>query len=105
MRALYSTLFWLFLGASSLVLFPLAALLCAVTAPFDRRRRALHQFTCFWASLYTWLNPAWPVRINGKPITVTTPPGLGQHSEEVLEKWLGFSSADAAALKKEGIIS
>lgn len=66
MRALYSTLFWLFLGASSLVLFPLAALLCAVTAPFDRRRRALHQFTCFWASLYTWLNPAWPVRIEGR---------------------------------------
>jgi 1-acyl-sn-glycerol-3-phosphate acyltransferase len=66
MRALYSTLFWLFFCASSLVLFPLAALLCAFTAPFDRRRRALHQFTCFWASLYTWLNPAWPVRIEGR---------------------------------------
>jgi 1-acyl-sn-glycerol-3-phosphate acyltransferase len=26
----------------------------------------LHRFTCFWASLYTWLNPAWPVRIEGR---------------------------------------
>ena len=26
----------------------------------------LHQFTCFWASLYTWLNPAWPVRVEGR---------------------------------------
>ena len=63
MRPLYSTVFWLFFCASSLVLFPLAVLLCALTAPFDRRRRALHQFTCFWASLYTWFNPVWPVRV------------------------------------------
>jgi formyl-CoA transferase len=48
--------------------------------------------------------PAWPVRINGKPITVTTPPGLGQHGAEVLGKWLGVTEADAAALKKDGII-
>jgi 1-acyl-sn-glycerol-3-phosphate acyltransferase len=26
----------------------------------------LHQFTCFWASLYTWLNPAWPVTLEGR---------------------------------------
>jgi 1-acyl-sn-glycerol-3-phosphate acyltransferase len=66
MRPLYSTVFWLFFCASSMALFPLAVLLCALTAPFDRRRRALHQFTCFWASLYTWLNPAWPVHIEGR---------------------------------------
>jgi 1-acyl-sn-glycerol-3-phosphate acyltransferase len=66
MRPLYSTLFWLFMCASSVVLYPLAALLCALTAPFDPRRRALHQFSCFWASLYTWLNPAWSVHIEGR---------------------------------------
>jgi 1-acyl-sn-glycerol-3-phosphate acyltransferase len=22
--------------------------------------------TCFWGSLYTWLNPAWPLRIDGR---------------------------------------
>ena len=66
MRLLLSMAFWLFLVSSSVVLFPLAVLLWATTSPFDRRRRALHQFTCFWASLYTWLNPAWRVRVEGR---------------------------------------
>src|SRR5262245_28784136 len=48
-----SLLFWAFMAVSSLLLFPVAVLLWAVTAPFDRRLRVLHQFTCFWASLYT----------------------------------------------------
>ena len=48
------------------LLFPIAALVWAVTAPFDRRLVALHRFTCFWASLYTWLNPAWPVQVIGR---------------------------------------
>jgi 1-acyl-sn-glycerol-3-phosphate acyltransferase len=65
-RRLLSTLFWVFLVISSLLCFPVALLLWAATAPFDRRRAALHQFTCFWASLYTWLNPAWRVTIAGR---------------------------------------
>ena len=48
------------------MLFPVAVLIWAVTAPFDPRLRALHAFTCFWASLYTLLNPAWPVSIEGR---------------------------------------
>jgi 1-acyl-sn-glycerol-3-phosphate acyltransferase len=66
MRALFSTLFWAFLVASSFALYPLAVAIWAVTRPFDPRLRALHLFTCFWASLYTWANPAWPVRIEGR---------------------------------------
>ena len=58
--------FWAFIVVSSLVLFPIALLIWAVTAPFDRRRVALHFFTCFWASLYTWLNPAWRVHVEGR---------------------------------------
>src|SRR5207248_1979323 len=61
-----SLVFWLFLAASSIVLFPVAVLIWAVTAPFDRRGALLHRFTCFWASLYTWLNPAWRVRVEGR---------------------------------------
>jgi len=61
-----SLAFWTFLVLSSLVLFPLAVLIWAVTAPFDRRLVVLHRFTCFWASLYTWLNPAWPVTVEGR---------------------------------------
>ena len=61
-----SWVFWAFLVTSSIALFPVALLIFAVTAPFDRQRRALHLFTCFWGSLYTWLNPAWPVTIEGR---------------------------------------
>ena len=51
---------------SSILLYPVALLVWAVTLPFDRRRVVLHRFTCFWASLYTWLNPAWRVRVTGR---------------------------------------
>ncbi|HKJ23844.1 MAG TPA: lysophospholipid acyltransferase family protein [Myxococcota bacterium] len=63
---LLSTVFWAFLTLSSIALFPVAVGVWAVTRPFDRRKVALHRFTCFWASLYTWLNPAWPVKITGR---------------------------------------
>src|SRR5882724_9659342 len=63
---MFSFLFWVFLVLSSVVLFPVAVLVWAVTAPFDRRLVGLHRFTCFWASLYTWLNPAWRVRVEGR---------------------------------------
>jgi 1-acyl-sn-glycerol-3-phosphate acyltransferase len=65
-RRLYSTAFWSFLATSSIALFPVAVALWAVTLPFDRRRALLHQFTCFWASLYTWANPLWPISIEGR---------------------------------------
>jgi 1-acyl-sn-glycerol-3-phosphate acyltransferase len=62
----FSLVFWTFLTTSSVVLFPLALTIWAATTPFDRRRRLLHQFTCFWASLYTWFNPVWPVEVRGR---------------------------------------
>ncbi len=58
--------FWTFLVLSSVLLFPFAVLIWAATVAFDRRLVALHRFTCFWASLYTQLNPAWPVTIEGR---------------------------------------
>jgi 1-acyl-sn-glycerol-3-phosphate acyltransferase len=65
-RRLLSSVFWIFLTTTSILLFPVAVVIWAVTAPFDPRRRLLHQFTCFWASLYSWFNPAWPVTIEGR---------------------------------------
>jgi len=65
-RRALSLVFWVFLVVSSIVLFPVALVIWALTAPFDRRRALLHRFTCFWASLYTWLNPAWRVRVEGR---------------------------------------
>ena len=66
LRRVTSALFWAFLVLSSFLLFPIALVIWAVTAPFDPRRRLLHRFTCFWASLYTWMNPAWPVQMVGR---------------------------------------
>jgi 1-acyl-sn-glycerol-3-phosphate acyltransferase len=61
-----SALFWLFIVVTSLLLFPVALLIWALTVLFDRRLVLLHRFTCFWASLYTWLNPAWRVHVEGR---------------------------------------
>ena len=61
-----SSLFWLFIVVSSILLFPVAVTLWALTVLFDRRLVLLHRFTCFWASLYTWFNPIWRVRIEGR---------------------------------------
>jgi 1-acyl-sn-glycerol-3-phosphate acyltransferase len=66
LRRLGSLLFWVFLVVSSILLFPLALLIWALTVAFDRRLALLHRFTCFWASLYTWLNPVWRVHIEGR---------------------------------------
>jgi 1-acyl-sn-glycerol-3-phosphate acyltransferase len=66
MQAVLSLVFWAFLAGSSFALFPAAVTLWAVSLPFDPRLRALHVFTCFWASLYTWTNPAWRVHIEGR---------------------------------------
>ena len=66
MRLIGSLLFWGFIFVSSIVLFPMAVLLWLLSMPFDRRRWAMHRFTSFWASLYTWLNPAWRVTIEGR---------------------------------------
>ena len=62
----FSTLFWAFVTVSSIALYPVAVVIWALTTAFDRRLVVLHRFTCFWASLYTWLNPAWPVTVVGR---------------------------------------
>ncbi len=66
LRATGSVLFWIFLTLSSVAMFPVALLCWALTLPFDRRKVILHRLTCFWASLYTWLNPAWRVTVVGR---------------------------------------
>ena len=63
MRVVYSCLFWGFLTLSSILLFPVAVLIWALTAAVDARKVVLHAFTSLWANLYTWLNPAWPVTV------------------------------------------
>lgn len=63
-RRIASVAFWAFIVVTTILLFPVAVIIFAATYFFDPRRRALHQFTCFWASLYTWVNPLWRVHID-----------------------------------------
>src|SRR5688572_8038171 len=63
MRTFYSLAFWAFMVISSAFMFLLAAALFVITWPFDRDRRVLHFFTCFWAMLYFYVNPLWRVRV------------------------------------------
>ena len=46
------------------MLFPIAVLIWLPSLVLDPKRRVLHLFTCFWASIYTWTNPAWRVKIH-----------------------------------------
>jgi hypothetical protein len=62
------------LTVSSIVLYPVAVLIWVVTVAFDRRLVLLHRFTCFWASLYTWFNPVWPVTLEGGTRSGRAPP-------------------------------
>jgi 1-acyl-sn-glycerol-3-phosphate acyltransferase len=71
-----SLLFWVFMVVSSILLFPISLLLWLVTVAFDDRRWVLHRFTSFWASLYTWVNPAWRVRIIGRERLYETGPAV-----------------------------
>lgn len=63
---IFSIFYWLFITLTSIVMFIFALLIWLFTLPFDRNLRILHQFSSFWASLYTWFNPAWQVSIEGK---------------------------------------
>jgi 1-acyl-sn-glycerol-3-phosphate acyltransferase len=65
-NAILSVLFWASIVVSSVPLFLIAVLIWLVTLPFDRRLVLLHRYTCFWASLYSWLNPAWRVHVVGR---------------------------------------
>ncbi|HEY3848280.1 MAG TPA: CoA transferase, partial [Acetobacteraceae bacterium] len=47
--------------------------------------------------------PAWPVRIDGKPPTLVTSPVLGQHTDEVLQSWLGIGASELEALVGDGV--
>lgn len=63
MAVFFSTLYWGFVGVTSILFLPVSGLIWLFTRPFDRRLRALHAWTSFWASLYTWMNPVWRVTV------------------------------------------
>ena len=63
---LYSLVFWPYLLATCVVLFAVSLLVFLITAPFDRRRRILHRYTCWWAAHYLAWAPFASVKVEGK---------------------------------------
>jgi len=61
-----SYLYWAIALAIGIVMMPVVVLIWALTAPWDRRSVVVHQFTCFWGSIYTWINPMWRLRVEGR---------------------------------------
>ena len=58
--------FWMVVGLTMPLLFLVAALIFAVTAPFDPDRRVLHAFVCRSCHAYLRVNPLWRVRVEGR---------------------------------------
>src|ERR1700729_2877060 len=48
--------------------------------------------------------PAWPVRLNGKPSRIASSPVLGEHTDDVLRKWLDLTEADVSTLRSDGVL-
>jgi crotonobetainyl-CoA:carnitine CoA-transferase CaiB-like acyl-CoA transferase len=49
--------------------------------------------------------PAWPVRHDGAPPTVEPAPLLGEHTAEVLARWLGLGQTEIDGLTQEKVIA
>lgn len=63
---LYTFYIWLLVLVTFPVMFLIAFTTWLATILLDKNLFALQQISCFWASLYTWLNPFWSVKIVDK---------------------------------------
>jgi 1-acyl-sn-glycerol-3-phosphate acyltransferase len=61
-----STYLLVAIAITSPIFFIGAVLIWLITLPFDKRLKFLHYYTCFWASVYTWVMPTWFVKIEGR---------------------------------------
>jgi formyl-CoA transferase len=52
----------------------------------------------------TFAMPGCPVQLSESPVEVEASPLLGQHTTEVLQKWLGLSQSELQTLHQEGVI-
>ncbi len=66
LRQVFSVLFWTYFCLSCVVLFFVALAIFLVTYPFDRNRKVLHLFSCFWAQHYFYVNPLWTCRVHNR---------------------------------------
>jgi 1-acyl-sn-glycerol-3-phosphate acyltransferase len=66
MAVFFSTLYWGFVGITSILFLPVSGIIWLFTRPFDKKLTLLHSWTSLWASLYTWMNPVWHVKVEGR---------------------------------------
>lgn len=66
LRLAGSAAFWAFFGITSALLFVVACVVWALSRPFDPDGRLQHLFSCAWAQLYFWINPAWHLTVEGR---------------------------------------
>ena len=66
MGLIKSFFIWFFYVILLIILYPPAFIIWILTFLFDRKMWLLHQYSCFWASTYTWITPWWRVTIKGK---------------------------------------
>lgn len=64
----FSVLYWAFVVVTLPVLYVGAVAVFVLAAPFDRRRVALHLYSCAWATFYVVMNPLWSVRVRGRAL-------------------------------------
>jgi 1-acyl-sn-glycerol-3-phosphate acyltransferase len=62
----FNVLFWSYFLASSALFFVVIVLLWLTTAPFDRRRSAMHAVSSFWAAHYLAYAPGAGVVVRGR---------------------------------------
>ena len=63
---IFASFFLAFVGITSIPFYFIAVVLRVTTYPFDKKLRLLHLFTCFWASLYTYIMPPWKIMVEGR---------------------------------------
>ena len=61
-----SVYFWFTLFFVSAIFFLIALVLWVFTAPFDKKRRVLHAYTCYWSDFIFAINPLWKVTVTGR---------------------------------------
>ncbi|MBF0101518.1 MAG: 1-acyl-sn-glycerol-3-phosphate acyltransferase [Desulfobacterales bacterium] len=66
LNRIVSIFYLIFIGITSAFFYIIALAIWLVTKPFDQRLVFLHLFSCFWASLYIWIMPAWKVFVEHK---------------------------------------
>jgi len=64
--ALYNVLYWPYLLVTCVLGFVPALVIFLFTAPWDRRRKILHAYTCFWGAHYLAWAPCAGVRVEGR---------------------------------------